>query len=133
VRPWNCHALDWLHHGTSATLPTETFIARSIKDVMTEVQHVRGGLPDPNKYVLMGHSMGGLACLYSSQTLRPRAMATVGALDTLTPPSTVQQLCTMMNARYVAWAGAGHSDILLKESAWLPVAQDIRQWMVSVT
>jgi pimeloyl-ACP methyl ester carboxylesterase len=212
---WNCHALDWFHHGTSATLPTETFIARSIRDVMTEIQHVRGGLPDPNKYVLMGHSMGGLACLYSSQTLRPRAlvmaapvvpaevgaaaieisvdmtqpfpvppfpiakamfystmsdteamqyypqlqpespvavweatrwtvsvnlssviaptMATVGALDTLTPPSTVQQLCTMMNARYVAWAGAGHSDILLKESAWLPVAQDIRQWMVSVT
>jgi pimeloyl-ACP methyl ester carboxylesterase len=208
---WNCHSIDWYNHGLSSSLPTETFIARSIKDVLTEINLVRNALPHPNKYILMGHSMGGMAVLWAAQTLRPRALVLMspvvpsnvgasaieisvdmqqpvpvfpyevakavfyptmsdteampyyaqlqpespvavweatrwtinvnlsqvvaprmiaeGGLDTLTPPSAVQPLATMMNARYVEWPGIGHCDLMLKSSAWLPVAQDIQNWM----
>jgi pimeloyl-ACP methyl ester carboxylesterase len=208
---WNCHSLDWYNHGLSSALSTETFIARSIKDVLTEISLVRSALPNPNKYILMGHSMGGMAVLWASQTLRPRALVMMspvvpsnvgaaaievavdmqqpfpvfpypvakslfyptmsdaeatpyynllqpesptavweatrwtinvnlsqviaptmiaeGALDTLTPPSVVQPLATMMNARYIEWPGIGHCDLMLKSSTWLPVAQDIQVWM----
>lgn len=210
---WNCHALDWYNHGLSSSLSTETFIARSITNVITEINLVRNALPHPNKYILMGHSMGGMAVLHASQTLRPRALVLMspvvpsqvgaaamevpvdmqqpfpvfpypvakelfyptmtdtevapyyaqlqpesptavweatrwtisvnlsqvvaptmiaeGELDALTPPSAVGSLATMMNARYVEWPDIGHCDLMLKSSAYLPVAQDIQNWMTT--
>ena len=212
---WTCHALDWYNHGLSSALPLTTFLTRSIKDILTEINLVRATLPNPNRFILMGHSMGAMAALYASQTLRPRALVmtapvvpaevgamaieiaidftqpfpvppfeiakamfystmsdaeamqyyvqltpespqavweatrwtipvnlasvmaptkiAVGAADTLTPPSVVQPLATMMGAQYTLWPGIGHSDLMLKESGWAPVAQDIQQWLCGCT
>jgi len=58
---WECHALDWYGHHESDALPTEAFIRRGIADVGEEIGIVAeraGRVP-----VLVGHSMGGLACL----------------------------------------------------------------------
>lgn len=208
---WTCHALDWYHHGQSMALPPEVFVARSIKDVLTEISLVRNALPNPNKYILMGHSMGAMAALYASQTLRPRGLVlmapvvpaevgatpieiavdmqqpfpippfpiakamfystlsdeeamlyypqltpespvavweatrwtisvnlsqviaptkvVVGAQDTLTPPSVVQPLATMMGATYTLWPNIGHSDLMVKEQGWQSVAQEIQTFL----
>src|SRR5215470_4235998 len=208
---WTCYALDWYNHGLSAPLAPEVFVARSIKDVLTEINLVRSTFSNPDRFVLMGHSMGAMAALYAAQTLRPRALVLMapvvpaevgaaaielgidmtqpfpvppfpvakamfyptmsdaeampyytqltpespvavweatrwtvsvnlsqvtaptmiaeGALDTLTPPSVVQPLATMMGARYVEWPEIGHADLMLKENGWLPVARDIKSWL----
>lgn len=212
---WKCYALDWYNHGLSTALPPATFLTRSIKDVLTEINHVRALLPNPDRFVLMGHSMGGMASLWSSQTLRPRALVlmapvvptevgaqaiqipidmqvpfpvppfeiakamfyqsmsdteamlyytqlqpespqavyeatrwsisvnlsqvmadtkvVVGALDTLTPPSVVQPLATMMGADYSLWSGIGHADLMVKEQGWQPIAEDIQDWLCGCT
>lgn len=72
---WTCYALDWYGHGLSTALPPEVFVTRSIRDVMTEINLVRNALlPNPNRFVLMGHSMGAMAALWAAQTLRPRGL-----------------------------------------------------------
>jgi pimeloyl-ACP methyl ester carboxylesterase len=72
---WTSYAIDWYNHGLSAPLTPEGFIARSIKDVVTEINLVRNALlPNPNRFILMGHSMGAMAALWASQTLRPRGL-----------------------------------------------------------
>jgi pimeloyl-ACP methyl ester carboxylesterase len=72
---WTCYALDWYSHGLSTPLAPEVFIARSIRDVITEINLVRNALlPNPNRFILMGHSMGAIAALWASQTLRPRGL-----------------------------------------------------------
>jgi pimeloyl-ACP methyl ester carboxylesterase len=63
---WECHALDWYNHHLSDTLPTAQFVRRSLADVTEEIGAVADPLPRPA--VLIGHSMGGLACLkYAEQ------------------------------------------------------------------
>jgi len=213
---WQCYALDWFNHGLSTALPTSTFVTRSIKDVLTEINLVRNNLlSDPDRFVLMGHSMGGMASLYAAQTLDPRALVlmapvvpsqvgaqaiqipvdmtvpfpvppfeiakamfyqsmsdieamlyytqltpespqavweatrwsisvnlsqvtadtkiVVGALDTLTPPTVVQPLATMMGAQYTQWPGIGHADLMVKASGWAPIAEDIQDWLCGCT
>jgi pimeloyl-ACP methyl ester carboxylesterase len=210
---WDCHALDWYNHGLSSSLPVQQFITRSIRDVRTEIGHVCSRLARP--YILMGHSMGGLAALYSAQTFAARALvlitpvvpAEVGAqiipipvdmtrpypvppfsvaksmffstmsdteamlyyvrlqqespvavweatrwtvsvnlsaitmpvltvaagADTLTPPSAVRELAGMLNGTNIDVPGMGHSDVLLKQQGWLPVAQDVEDWLLDNT
>jgi pimeloyl-ACP methyl ester carboxylesterase len=83
---YECHALDWLNHGSSATLPMSTFLNRSILDVThREIRDVVSRLGRPP--ILMGHSMGGLASLaYASENpvarlvlLTPVVPSSVGA------------------------------------------------------
>lgn len=210
---WDCHAIDWYNHGSSASLPVQQFITRSIRDVRTEIGHVRSRLNRP--YVLMGHSMGGLASLYSAQSFAARALvliapvvpAEVGAqvipipvdmtrpfpvppfavakgmfystmsdaeallyytrlqpesplavweatrwtvsvnlstitmptltiaagADTLTPPSTIRGLATLLGCDHIDVPGMGHGDVLLKQQGWLPVAQNVEQWLLANT
>jgi len=215
---WDCHVLDWYHHGLSSQLPLQTFITRSITQVSTEIQLVVNALAAApvmaTSYILMGHSMGGLATLYSSQILNPEALVmvtpvvptqvgaqaiqlevnmtqpfpvppfeqakamfyatmtdaealvyyqqlqaespqavweatrwtvsvnlntvgmpamAVGAeVDFLTPASYISTLAGMMtNCRYIHWPGIGHGDVLLKQTGYLPVVQDIQQWLLS--
>lgn len=74
---WECHALDWYGHHESDSLPVETFIRRSIADVTEEIGSVAeraGQVP-----VLLGHSMGALACLKYAEA------APVAALVLLAP------------------------------------------------
>lgn len=74
---WECHALDWYGHHESAALPAEAFLKRSIADVGVEIGIVAertGHVP-----VLVGHSMGALACLKYAET------APVAALVLLAP------------------------------------------------
>lgn len=72
---WTCYALDWYNHGLSTALAPELFVTRSIRDVMTEINLVRNALlPNPSRFILMGHSMGALAALWAAQTLRPRGL-----------------------------------------------------------
>lgn len=217
---WDCHVLDWYHHGLSDALPLQTFITRSITAVSTEiglvVNQLGSGFVATPDYILMGHSMGGLASLYTAQSLRPQAlvmvapvvpaevnppdillevnmtepfwvppfeqtkpmfyatmsdaeamtyypllqaespqavweatrwtvsvshlnqvrmpaMAVAAEVDFLTPASTISTLAGMMeDCRYVFWPGIGHGDLLLKETGYLPVVQDIHQWLLTV-
>jgi non-heme chloroperoxidase len=59
-RGWACHALDWYGHHQSDPLPTGDFVKRGIADVTEEIGLVADHLGQ--RPVLMGHSMGGLAC-----------------------------------------------------------------------
>ncbi|UCG73915.1 MAG: alpha/beta fold hydrolase [Chromatiales bacterium] len=74
---WECHALDWYGHHESDALPAGEFLTRSIADVGSEIglvaAHV-GRVP-----VLVGHSMGALACLKYAEA------APVAALVLLAP------------------------------------------------
>lgn len=72
---WECHALDWYHHGLSAALPVDRFIARGIPAVGAEIGIVSRALPRPP--VLIGHSMGGLAVLSAAQQLSAHALVLV--------------------------------------------------------
>jgi len=215
---WDCHVLDWYHHGQSNTLPLQTFITRSITAVRSEIESVAMNLGSafvsPPPYILMGHSMGGLAALYTAQHVRPTAlvmiapvvpaevnaqdiqlevnltqpflvppfeqvkplffstmsdteamvyytqlqaessqavweatrwtvsvnlspinmpsMAVAADADFLTPPSIISTLAGMIPVcRYISWPNIGHSDLLLKESGYLPVVQDIHNWLLS--
>ena len=75
---WDCHALDWYNHGLSPSLPTQQFIARSITDVFREIWLVASRLQSQGRpYLLMGHSMGGLAALWSAQVLHPQALVLI--------------------------------------------------------
>jgi pimeloyl-ACP methyl ester carboxylesterase len=64
---YTVHALDWLHHGDSNTLPMSTFLNRSILDVTHgEIRDVV--VPLGKAPILIGHSMGGLASLAYAAT-----------------------------------------------------------------
>ena len=58
---WACHALDWFGHHQSDGLGEAVFVRRSIADVTEEISLVADQLSQTP--VLVGHSMGGLACL----------------------------------------------------------------------
>lgn len=58
---WECLAFDWYSHGRSAGLPPEAFLRRGIGDVVREIGTAVGMVDSPP--VLVGHSMGGAACL----------------------------------------------------------------------
>jgi pimeloyl-ACP methyl ester carboxylesterase len=62
-RGWDCHALDWAHHGDSAPLPAPEFVGRGITAVHAEIATVTRALP---RCHLVGHSMGALAALHSA-------------------------------------------------------------------
>lgn len=74
---WDCHVIDWYHHGLSDPLSLDAFIARSITDVRTEIGLVVDALPQRSDYVVIGQSMGGLASLYAAQSLNPAALVLV--------------------------------------------------------
>jgi pimeloyl-ACP methyl ester carboxylesterase len=71
---WDCHALDWRHHGSSARLPEADFVGRGIAAVQDEIASVASGLGDVH---LIGHSMGGLATLVSAATLTPLSLTLI--------------------------------------------------------
>lgn len=63
---YDVHALNWAGRGGSAVLTDEALIRMSIRDVVRDIDKVMshiGGNP-----VLIGHSMGGMACqLYAAE------------------------------------------------------------------
>lgn len=56
-------------------------------------------------------------------------MTVAAGADVLTPPAAIRTLADLLDCRHVDWPGIGHSDVLLKSSGWLPVAQDIENWL----
>ena len=75
---WECHAIDWYHHGLSAPLPTNQFLTRSITAVSQEIGLVVNRLRGQGKrIVLMGHSMGGLAALHAATLYQPDQLVLV--------------------------------------------------------
>lgn len=72
ARGWACHALDWYGHYKSDPLAEVDFVSRGIADVVEEIGIVAAGLDRPP--VLMGHSMGGLACLKYAEQRRTAAL-----------------------------------------------------------
>ncbi len=70
---WDCHALDWLHHGGSRSLPADDFLQRGIADVRHDISAVTSSLsPLP---AIVAHSMGGLAALKFAEHQHVAAMA----------------------------------------------------------
>lgn len=58
---WEAVALNWLGRHGSNPLPDDELVGRSILDVRDEIGRVARTLAHPP--ILVGHSMGGLACL----------------------------------------------------------------------
>ncbi len=73
-RGWDCHALDWRHHGDSTRLPEQDFVCRGIADVRAEIAAVAAPL---GEFHLVGHSMGSLAALVSATTLAPLSLTLI--------------------------------------------------------
>jgi len=61
ARGWTCAAMNWYGHHGSDPLPHPERVTRSITDVTREIGIVAAHLG--RTPVLIGHSMGGLACL----------------------------------------------------------------------
>jgi pimeloyl-ACP methyl ester carboxylesterase len=76
-RGWECHVLDWYHHGSSIQLAPQTFVARSITAVAQEIEAVMTHVGRSRPVVFMGHSMGGLASLHAATFLGPRALVLI--------------------------------------------------------
>jgi len=74
-RGWEFHALDWFHHGSSAQLPLDQFITRSITAIQQEIGIVAAEVGTP--FNLIGHSMGALAALHTAQSLPPLSLVLV--------------------------------------------------------
>jgi pimeloyl-ACP methyl ester carboxylesterase len=64
-------------------------------------------------------------------SIRMPVMTAVGVADSLVRPSAVEGLANLLRCRYVTRPEIGHSDLLLKGDSWLPIAQDIEQWLIS--
>jgi pimeloyl-ACP methyl ester carboxylesterase len=58
---WDSVALDWFSHGDSQTLPEAEWLRRGIPDVKREIGIACTATDE--RPILVGHSMGGLACL----------------------------------------------------------------------
>jgi pimeloyl-ACP methyl ester carboxylesterase len=77
ARGWACAAINWYGHHGSDPLPRPERVTRSITDVTREIGIVVAHLG--RTPVLIGHSMGGLACLAYA------ARANLAALVLLAP------------------------------------------------
>nr|WP_306660457.1 alpha/beta fold hydrolase [Pseudomonas nunensis] len=66
------HALNWLGRNGSASIEDDVFLKMSIVDVVSDIAKVAKQLAAP--FILVGHSMGGLACQLYAQDNEVKAL-----------------------------------------------------------
>jgi pimeloyl-ACP methyl ester carboxylesterase len=61
--------------------------------------------------------------------VRARTLVIGAGADSLTPAEHVQELATLMDARYLVYPDLGHTEVLVKDPGWQQVATDVEEWL----